>query len=80
MLFGLRNVLATFQRQMDIIFLSDEINFVFLYINDLKVLSKNEGYHMNHHIQLIQTYIKASIKLDTEKCSFFQKKSRIQEI
>ena len=46
--FGLMNVGATFQREMDIAF-SDEIgNFIVLYLDDITVYSKTEEEHLKH--------------------------------
>ena len=45
--FGLMNVGATLQREMDIVFL-EKVRFVVIYLDDITVFSKNDQDHLQH--------------------------------
>jgi hypothetical protein len=44
--FGLMNVGATFQREMDIAFVSEKDKFMVIYLDDITIFSKFDDEHM----------------------------------
>jgi hypothetical protein len=53
--FGLINVGATFQREMDIAFVGEKDKFIVIYLDDMTIFSKSDEDHIKH---LRQTFIK----------------------
>ena len=53
--FGLMNAGATFHRAMDIAFVGEKENFVFIFLDDITIFSKSDDEHLNH---LKQTFLK----------------------
>lgn len=52
MLFGLKNVGATFQREMDISFAKKNDVFLVIYLDDITVFSKADDEHL-HHLRIV---------------------------
>ena len=50
--FGLMNVGATFQREMDIAFAGERDRFVVIYLNDITIFSKSVEEHLMHLKQI----------------------------
>jgi hypothetical protein len=70
--FGLCNAPATFQRLMDTVLKEYLGQFVLVYLDDLTVYSKTFEEHVEHLAIIFQTLRKAKLKLNKEKCYFFQ--------
>ena len=69
--FGLRNAAQTFQRLMDFIF--GFLAFVFVYLDDLIIYSRDEKEHEDHLQQVLQLLSKNGLVINPAKCVFFQK-------
>ena len=67
--YGLRNAGSTFQRFMDSIF--RELDFVFVYLDDVLVFSESEETHVQHLKQVLQILHNHNLKITVEKCEFF---------
>ena len=52
--FGLMNVVATFQRAIDIAFLDEKDRFVVIYLDDITIYSKNDQDHLEHLRRVFQ--------------------------
>ena len=72
--FGLTNAPATFQRLMTTLFAGKEWNFVFIYLDDLLIVSKSITEHMEHLKRVLIRLGEANLKLKPEKCRFLQQK------
>lgn len=70
MTFGLRNAAQTFQRFMDSVF--QGLDFVFNYIDDAIIMSKNETQHLEHLGIIFQRLDKHGITINLNKCAFGQ--------
>lgn len=70
--FGLRNAPATFQRYMDELF--REVDFVFVYLDDILIFSENEQKHESHLRQVFQILHDHDIKISFPKCEFMKSK------
>lgn len=68
--FGLRNATQTFQRFMDMIF--RDLDFVFAYIDDILIMSKDEEKHLKHLKIVFERLQCYSISLNISKCVFGQ--------
>ena len=66
--FGLRNAAQTFQRFMNQVV--QGLDFVFVYIDDILVASKNEEEHKNHLKILFQRLSDFGITIKSSKCEF----------
>ena len=66
--FGLRNAGATFQRMMDSIF--QEFDFVFVYLDDVLIASKNRKDHLRHLGLFFDRLEKHGLFLQVSKCQF----------
>ena len=66
--FGLRNAAQTFQRFMDEV--TRGLNFVFVYIDDILVASKNEVEHRQHLRQLFERLDHHGITINANKSVF----------
>lgn len=66
--FGLRNAGQTFQRFMDKIF--GDMEFVFVYIDDILVASTNEADHISHLKQVFERMVAYGLTLKPSKCQF----------
>lgn len=68
MTFGLRNAAQTFQRFMDGIL--RDLEFCYVYIDDILVASKSEDEHEKHLRQLFQRLQDNGIVINPVKCKF----------
>lgn len=68
MTFGLRNAAQTFQRLMHSIF--RDLPFVFPYIDDLLIASKNVNEHLEHLKTVFQRMSEAGLVINLNKCVF----------
>lgn len=66
--FGLRNSAQTFQRFINEVF--DGLDFVFTYVDDILVASKNEEEHFNHLHQVFERLDKYGLNIKPSKCIF----------
>lgn len=68
--FGLKNATQSFQRFMDSVF--RDLDFVFVYIDDILIMSKNEAEHLQH-LEIVFERLKAhSLSINNDKCVFGQ--------
>ena len=68
--YGLKNAGATFQRFMDGLFKKSD--FVFNYIDDLLIFSKNTDEHMKHLEEVFKILHENNLKISVDKCEFFR--------
>lgn len=68
MTFGLRNAASTFQRFMDSI--TRDLPFVFVYLDDCLIASKNEEEHIEHLRALFRRFSEHGIVINPSKCVF----------
>lgn len=68
MTFGLRNAGQTFQRYIDQVLRG--LPFVFKYIDDIRVASKNYEEHLKHLRIIFERFRKFGIKINLSKCEF----------
>ena len=68
--FGLINVGATFQREMDATFRGLINHFVIVYLDDVTVFSKNRSDHISHLRKVLECYRKFGISLNPKKSIF----------
>ena len=66
--FGLRNAAQSFQRFMDSLF--RDLPFVFVYIDDILVASKDEAEHRRHLETIFQRLADNGITINAAKCLF----------
>ena len=64
--FGLRNAAQTFQRLIDEVFRG--LPFVYAYIDDVLVASRNEKEHKSHLHQIFQRLSHFGLKINMDKC------------
>ena len=69
--FGLKNASQTFQRYVDHIFRG--LDFVFIYIDDIIVMSENEEQHRDHVQQVFQRLAEHKLTINVNKCNFGRK-------
>ena len=72
--FGLTNAPATFQRLMNQLFSGDEWRFVFVYLDDLLIVSKSIQEHQEHCKKVLARLRQAGLKLKPSKCNFAQER------
>src|SRR6185369_11022068 len=72
--FGLCNALATFQRLMDTVFYDVLWKFVLVYMDDIIIFSKTAPEHKTHLEEVFKLLMKAGLKLNPDKCDFYQEK------
>ena len=70
--FGLTNAPATFQRLMNKLFCGPKWNFLFVYLDDLLIVSQSFQEHLKHVEQVLKQLEDAGLRLRPEKCSFAQ--------
>jgi hypothetical protein len=68
--FGLRNVGATFQREMDIAFVDELGRFIVIYLDDVSVYSKSDEEHLQHLRRVFEKCRKFGISLNPKKILF----------
>jgi len=66
--FGLRNASQTFQRFMDSIF--RDLDFVFVYIDDILIASSSHDEHVEHLHTVFKRLAEHDIKIKASKCVF----------
>jgi hypothetical protein len=71
--FGLCNAPATFQRLMDQVLYDVTWKFALVYMDDIIIYSKTLEDHQQHLRKIFQLLIEAGLKLNPDKCDFFQK-------
>ncbi|XP_046827868.1 uncharacterized protein LOC124428160 [Vespa crabro] len=64
--FGLKNAIQTFQRFIDEIF--QDLDFVFVYIDDILIMSKNEQEHQEHFQTVFELLMTYSLSINNNKC------------
>jgi len=69
--FGIKHVSSQFQRTMSIAL--EGLPFVRFFVDDIVCASKTFEEHKEHLKQVIQRLTKVNLKLNPEKCHFFQK-------
>ena len=77
MLFGLMNAGATFQRAMDIAFVSERDKFVVIYLDDLTVFSKSDEDHMIHLKQTFEKCRRFGLSLNPKKSHFAMQEGKL---
>ena len=70
--FGLTNAPATFQRLMNQLFGGEQWKFVFVYLDDLLIVSQSAAEHKEHIKKVLTQLDKAGLKLKPSKCKFAQ--------
>ena len=68
--FGLKNAAQALQRMMDAV--CQGLDFVFVYLDDILVASRDEIEHRHHLLQLFRRLLDAGLILNLEKCRFGQ--------
>ena len=68
--FGLKNAAQTFQRLMDRIFRG--LPFVFIYLDDVLVVSWNRKLHTKHLQVVLELLVQIGLVLNLDKCSFVE--------
>lgn len=66
--FGLKNAAQTFQRLMDTVCAG--LDFVFVYLDDILVASRNETEHLQHLRELFSRLEKHGLIINLKKCEF----------
>ena len=66
--FGLKNAGATFQRLMDSIF--GDLNYVFVYLDDILISSENKEEHSRHLREVFKRLNKAGLAINIAKSEF----------
>lgn len=68
--FGLKNVGATFQRAMDLVFATEKDVFLVVYLDDLTVFSKSDEEHLYHLKIVFEKCRKYGVSLNHKKSLF----------
>ena len=68
--YGLKGSGSTFQRYIDSIF--SDIDFAFIYLDDILVASENEEQHQRDLSAVLSLLAKHNLRLSINKCFFFQ--------
>jgi len=71
--FGLQSAGASLNRALHVI-LDKYEKFVLHYIDDILIFSKNENQHLEHIKTVLEALNEAGLKLNPDKCEFFQNK------
>jgi hypothetical protein len=67
--FGLKNAAQTFKRIMDSLFCI--FTFVFIYLDDILIFSKDKEEHLPHHLdQVFRILSHSGLRLNPAKCTF----------
>lgn len=66
--FGLRNATQTFQRYMNQIF--HQLDFVFVYIDDILIFSENKDQHIKHIKTVLKKIAENNLTINLSKCTF----------
>ncbi len=70
--FGLKNAAQTFQRLMDTV--TQGLDFIFVYLDDILVASCNKAQHLDHLKQLFQRLADHGLVINPKKCEFGKSK------
>ena len=70
--FGLTNAPATFQRLMSQLFCGKNWDFIFVYLDDLLIVSKSVQEHLGHLAKVLDWLDEAGLRLKPQKCVFMQ--------
>ena len=68
--FGLTNAPATFQRLMSQLFSGKDWDFVFVYLDDLLIVTKSMLEHLDHLKKVLNRLMEFGLKLKPKKCAF----------
>jgi hypothetical protein len=68
--FGLMNVEATFQREMDIVFNDEKDRFIVIYLDEITVYSASDEQDLEHLKKVFQKCRKFGILLNPKKSHF----------
>lgn len=63
---GLKNVTQTFQRFIDAVF--RDLDFIFVYVDDIIIMSETPQQHCKHFRQVFQRLAAYSLSINTSKC------------
>ena len=74
MSFGLTNAPAMFQRLMATLFAGKEWSFVFVYLDNLLIVSRSTAEHVEHLRKVFQRLEVANLELKPQKCKFAQQR------
>jgi hypothetical protein len=74
---GLMNAGATFQRAMDIAFVSERDKFVVIYLDDLTIFSKSDEDHLIHLKQMFEKCHKFGLSLNPKKSHFAMQEGKL---
>jgi hypothetical protein len=69
--FGLMNVGATFQRDMDITFIGEKDSFVVIYLDYITIFSTSDEEHLQHLKQSFDKCRRYGISLNPKKIKIF---------
>jgi hypothetical protein len=75
--FGLMNVGATFQREMDISFMGEKDRFVLIYLDDITVFSYSHEDHLQHLRNTFMKCRKYGISLNPKKSHFSLREGKL---
>jgi len=75
--FGLSNIGATFQRDMDVAFVGQVNKFVVIYLDDIIVSSKSNQKHLKHLMKVFDRCRKLGISLNPKKSMFAIKEGKL---
>lgn len=71
--FGLKNAPSIFQRALDDILRKFIGQICYVYIDDIIIFSQTEDQHIQHIREIFHTLNKARMKVQLDKCRFFEK-------
>eukprot|EP00253_Pinus_taeda_P035958 PITA_35958 len=75
--FGLKNVGATFQRAMDIVFTNEKDVFLVFYLDDLRIFSDSDDKHLHHLRIVFQKCREFGISLNPKKSIFAMEEGKL---
>ena len=70
MSFSLKNVGATYQREMNVVFHDFIEHFMKIYIDDIVIKSSSENGHLDHLRRSFERMRKYGLKMNPLKCAF----------
>ena len=71
--FELTNIPATFQHLMNQLFAGEQWRFVYVYLDDILIVSSSMQDHLGHVEQVLRRLDEAGLRLKQGKCAFAQK-------
>jgi hypothetical protein len=75
--FGLMNAGANFQRAMDIEFIEEKDNFVFIYLDDIRMFSQSDEEHCDHLRKVFFKCKKCCLSMNPKKSLFAMKEGKL---